>query len=61
MIKLDKYINIDRGADPNKKYYINQNGVYISLTKEELEKIASDLKKLGIEQKTKSFINKIKN
>lgn len=51
MIVLDKYINIDRGADPDKKYYINQNGAYISLTKEELEKIASDLKKLGIGQK----------
>ena len=54
MIKVGKYTNIDRGADPNKEYYINQNGTYISLTKAELEKIASDLKLLGIADVIKS-------
>jgi hypothetical protein len=44
MIKIDKYTSIDRGADHSKEYYINQNGTYLSLTKVELEKIASDLK-----------------
>jgi hypothetical protein len=48
MIKVDKYTNIDRGADPTKEYYINQNGTYLSLTKAELEKIVSDLKLLSI-------------
>lgn len=54
MIKVDKHKSIDRGADPNKEYYINQNGTYISLTKAELEKIASDLKLLGIADVIKS-------
>lgn len=58
MIKVDKYTNIDIGADPTKKYYINQNGTYISLTKVELEKIASDLKLLGIGAVSISAINK---
>ncbi len=48
MIRIDKYTNIDRGADPTKEYYINQNGTYLSLTKTELEKVSSDLKLLGI-------------
>jgi hypothetical protein len=48
MIRIDKYTSIDRGADPTKEYYINQDGTYLSLTKAELEKLASDLKLLGI-------------
>ena len=48
MIKVGKYTNIDRGSDSMKEYYINQDGIYISLTKAELENIASDLKSLGI-------------
>jgi hypothetical protein len=48
MIRIDKYTNIDRGSDPTKEYYINQNGTYLSLTKAELEKLSSDLKLLGV-------------
>lgn len=48
MIKVGKYINIDRGADSAKEYYINHNGTYISLTKAELEKMSSDIKLLEI-------------
>jgi hypothetical protein len=59
MIRIDKYTNIDRGADPTKEYYINQNGTYLSLTKAELEKLASDLKLLGIGPVISSACNEI--
>ena len=48
MIRIDKYADIDRGANPKKKYYIDQDGTRLSLTRVELEKIACDLNLLGI-------------
>ena len=48
MIRIDKYTEVDRGADPKKEYYIDQDGTRLSLTKVELEKIACDLNLLGI-------------
>ena len=48
MIRIEKYTNIDRGANPDNEYYIDQDGTRLSLTKVELEKIACDLNLLGI-------------
>ena len=48
MIRIDKYKEIDRGANPDKQYYIEQDGTRLSLTKVELEKIACDLNLLDI-------------
>ncbi len=47
MIRIDKYTHKERGTDPQKEYYIDQDGTRLSLTKVELEKMVCDLNLLG--------------
>lgn len=48
MIRVDKYKHKERGTDPKKLYYIEQDGTILSLTESELQKIACDLNTLGL-------------